>query len=282
VAIDEPPLTSYSVPNYPPPAPRLSVLQIVQRSLPIVLLPVVALVAGALVYGLLRPPVYTSEARLNVGGLNLTQQSIDGYTHAVAQLAVSYSRAIDATGVVGPVARETGLSRGEVADRVSATPVEGSPVIRVRGTSGDAAEAERLADASATSLVEYAFELNSGTEQSKKLLRRYVAASKEYREARLAVARLDVSDPRRRDAHVQEDIARLEQQTAGALYQQSLAGQATTNLVQRLAPAAPATSDRAEVLQQFVAGALIAGLLIGVGLAVARGNRLTLRRLGAR
>jgi uncharacterized protein involved in exopolysaccharide biosynthesis len=93
---------------------------------------------------------------------------------------------------------------------------------------------------------------------------------------------LKPSSPGYKAAKAREDIARLKAQTAGALYQQSVAGQATMNLVQKLAPAAPATSDRNSVLQQFLAGGLIAGLLIGVGLAVLRTNRLTARRLGER
>lgn len=275
-------LVDYSVPDHPPAPPRLGVLQAVQRHLLLVLLPVVLLAGAAVAYGLLREPTYTSEARLNVGGLNLTQQSIEGYTHAVEQLAVAYSRAIDATAVVDPVSRQTGLSPVEVADRISATPIQGSPVIRIRATSSDSTEARVLADLAAGGLVSYAVELNSGNDQSSGLFRRYVRASEDYRAARIAASRLKPSNPRFRRAQVRSDVALLKQRTAGALYQQSLAGQATTNLVQKLAPAAPATDDRMSVLQRLLAAALIAGLLIGVGLAVWRANRVTLRRFGGR
>ena len=278
--VDDLPPTRYTIPDYPPAAPRLGLLESIRRSLLLAILPVILLVGGAVAYGLLRAPTYTSEARLNVGGLNLTLQSIDNYTAAVSQLAVAYSRAIDATDVVRPVAEQSGLSEVEVARRLSATPVQGSPVIRVRAESGDAEEARALADAGAGALTDYAVELNSGTDQSRPLLRRYRAASRDYRRARISAAQLKVTDPDRRDAEVREDMARLKQQVAGVLYQQSLAGQATTGLVQRLAPAAPATNDRWPVMQRLVAAALIAGLLIGVGLAVWRSNRITLRRLG--
>ena len=252
----------------------------VRRNLPIVVLPVLLLVGAAVAIGLLRDPTYTSEARLNVGGLSLTQQSIPGYTTAVESLAVAYSRAIDAPAVVRPAARESGLSPTEVADSVSATPVQDSPVIRIRATSDDAGEAVRLAQAAAGALVDYAFELNSGTTQSVPLRRRFLAASRNLRLAHAASESLKPNTPRWRAAQTREDLARLQMQTAAALYQQSQAGQSTTNLVQRLAPAAPATSDRDSVLQQLAAAGLIAGLLIGVGLAVARENRLTARRTG--
>jgi capsular polysaccharide biosynthesis protein len=280
VAVEDLPPTRITVPDYPPEPPRLGLFQAVKRSLPLVILPVLLLVAGAAAYGLLREPTYTTEARLNVGGLTLTQQSIDGYTGAVAQLAVAYSRAIDATGVVEPVARRLDLPPEEVASRISATPIQGSPVIRVIATGKDSAQTRRLADGMADSLVDYAMELNAGEQRGQRLLRRYVAASRDYRRASLEAARFDSDDERRRPFQVRADIARLKQTVSGVLYQQAVAGQATLNLVQKLAPAAPPSSDRDEVLQQALAGGLIAGLLIGIGLAVWRTNRLTARRLG--
>jgi hypothetical protein len=180
------------------------------------------------------------------------------------------------------VAEQEGLTPEEVASRLSATPIQGSPVIRVRATADSAAAAMRLSDSASDSLVEYAFDLNSGVDQSRPLLRRYIAASRDYRRASLKAARLKLSDPRRRRFQVQADIARLKQTVAGVLYQQSLSGQATVNLVQKLAPAAPATNDRDDKLQQFIGGAVIAGLLLGIGLAVWRTNRVTARRLGGR
>jgi uncharacterized protein involved in exopolysaccharide biosynthesis len=281
MAVEDPHLVSYP-PAMQQPVPRLGVLQAMRRSIPLVILPVILLVGAALAYGLARSPTYTSEARLNVGGLNLTTQTLAGYTTAVQQLAVAYSRAIDATPVISPVAKKLRLSPADVADRVSATPVQGSPVIRVRATGKDGGEARRLADAMAGSLVTYAIDLNTGSEESARLLRNFKAATKRMQAAGARAARLKPTSRAHEVAKAREDIARLKAQTAGALYQRSVAGQATTNLVQKLAPAAPATSDRNSVLQQFIAGALIAGLLIGVGLAMLRANRLTARRLGAR
>jgi hypothetical protein len=280
MAVDDPPLVQYQTTSQP--QPRLSVLQAVQRSIPLVILPVALLVAVALAVGLLRSPTYTSEARLNVGGLNLTTQTLAGYTTAVQQLAVAYSRAIDAAPVIRPVARKLGVTPRYVADHVSATPIQGSPVIRIRGTSKNGAEARRLADAVSISVVDYAIRLNRGSGTSARLLREFKIASKQMQDAGTEARQLKPSDPRYTQAKLREDIARLRAQTAGTLYQQSVSGQTMTNLVQRLAPAAPPTNDRNSVLQQLLAGALIAGLLIGVGLAMLRANRLTLRRLGAR
>ncbi len=262
----------------PPEPPQLGVLDALRRHLPIALLPLVLVGCAAVALAFARTPVYTSEARLNVGGLNLTQQSIEGYTAAVQQLAVAYSRSVDATGVVTPVAREVGLSPREVVDRVSATPIPGSSVIAIEATAGDARDAEQTADATANSLVRYAISLNSGRSTSEKLLVRYRNASRRLQQARADLDR--VPPTRRQGLETRVDIARLQRDTAGFLYTQSQAGQAATELVQKLAPAADAESDRRKVLGNYLAAAAVAGILIGVGLAVARGNALARRRLG--
>lgn len=276
-----------TVPRYaPPPSPpggRFTVLTALRRHAIVALLPVMVLVAAAVALGLERKPTYTSEARLNVGGLNLTQQSIEGYVTAVQALAVAYSRAIDAEGVVRPVARKTGLSPLYVAEHVSATPIQGSPVVRIQATGKDSAQVVRLADVAADSLVDYAIKLNAGRATSKQMLKRFLSASKRLQhvnEKRDRAARRKTHNLR--SLQTQSDVADLRMRTAGILYQQSQSGQAMTELVQKLAPAARATSDRSSVLQKYVAAGALGGLLIGVGLAVARANALARRRLGER
>jgi hypothetical protein len=257
-------------------------LTALRRHWPLVVLPVLLLVGAAIAIGLQREPEYESESRLNVGGLSLTQQSIEGYTAAVQALAVSYSRAIHATDVVEPAAAQVGIAPNDVVNRVTATPIQGSPVIRVIATGRDAAETRRLADAAGDALVDYAEELNSGGSQSGQLLRRYRVASRELR----AIG-TDLRRARRRNSRsverleAREDIARLQMQVAAVLYQNSQAGQATIGLVQKLAPATRAEGDRDEYLRQLIAGGAIGGLLIGIGLAVWRGNAVARRRLGA-
>lgn len=264
----------------PPPLGRLTLVDAVRRHLLLALMPVVLFVGAAVALGLERQSEYTSEARLNVGGLNLTRQSIEGYTAAVQQLAVAYARSVDAEGVVEPVGRELRVSPQDVAARVSATPIQGSSVVRVLATGDSAAEAERIADVTADSLVEYAIELNSGRSTSDRMLTRFREASRSVRRARAA---LDRARGRKRSTlQTRLDVARLEMETAGFLYSQSQAGQATTELVQKLAPASPATNDRDDVLKDYLAAALVAGLLCGIGLAVARANALARRRLGKR
>jgi hypothetical protein len=268
----------------PAPAPqsqhRLPVLDALRRHWIIALLPVVVLVGAAIAYGLEREPEYESEARLNVGGLNLTQQSVEGYTVAVQQLAVAYSRAIHATGVVAATSRATGLPPTEVVDRVDATPIPGSSVIRVITTGGSAGQTRQLADASSAALVDYAIKLNSGRVASRRILDRFRRASLKLSEEQAKLRRTR-RERARREQRTRVDIARLNRDTAAFLYGQSQNGQAFTELVQQLAPAEPSKSDRDDVTKEFAAGAAIAGLLIGIGLALMRANALARRRLGA-
>ncbi|HKP88791.1 MAG TPA: hypothetical protein VJT75_02335 [Thermoleophilaceae bacterium] len=283
MAIEDLTMPRYTAPPSPP-GGRFTVLTALRRHFLIALIPVVLLVGAAVAYGLNREPTYTSEARLNVGGLNLTQQSVEGYVTAVQALAVAYSRAIDAEGVVRPVARKARRTPLYVVQHVGATPIQGSPVVRVVAVGKDSAEVVRLADLSADSLVDYAIKLNAGRAASKEMLKRFHAASRRLQ--RINVKRDRAAKRKNSEAlaslQTQSNSADLLMRTAGILYQQSQQGQAMTELVQKLAPAGRPTSDRDSELQKYVAGAALAGLLIGVGLAVARANSLARRRLGER
>ncbi len=274
-APDEPPVRR---PARRPMTP-ISLLDALRRNLLLVFLPIVVLVSAALLASLIRTPTYTSEARLNVGGVALTTESIPGYTVAVQFLAISYARAVDATAVVAPVAARLHISPQAVASQVSATPIQNSPVVAIDATSKDPGQAVRLANAMSGALVRYAVHLNSGQSPSRQLLVRYLADSRTLQAANAQVQNAPPHSAVQRSAQTRADVARLQLQTTGTLYQQSQAGQSTQNLVQQLTPASPATSDRSSVLQQYAAGGLLAGLLIGVGLAVERANRVSLRRV---
>jgi hypothetical protein len=257
--------------------PRLTAVQAVQRNLALALIPVVVLVAIAAAIGVARKPVYSSEAQLNVGGVNLSIQSIPGYAVATAQLAVAYSRSLYATPVVTRVARKTGLSPGAVLGSMTATPVEQTPVIRLRGTGATPDQAQLVANTAADALIRYAAALNGNNPDTPRLRRLYLADSERLRAANDDVNRL--SGAARNRAESRADVALLEQRTNALLYQQSKAGDASTSLVLKLAPASPAKSDRASVFQRLLLGALIGGIIIGVGLAIARENALSRRRL---
>ena len=81
----------------------------VRRHWPFVLAPtVIALVVAAAV-GISYQPIYTAQATMNVGRLNVSANAIPGYAVAIQNLAVSYGRLITADGVVTPVAAKLHL-----------------------------------------------------------------------------------------------------------------------------------------------------------------------------
>src|SRR5436305_9412143 len=65
-----------------------------------VMLPIIVLVGVAVAAGLLRSPVYSSEARINVGLADVPAFTLQGTTMGNATLAASYARAIGAPDVV--------------------------------------------------------------------------------------------------------------------------------------------------------------------------------------
>jgi hypothetical protein len=256
--------------------PRLTVVQAVQRNLLLAITPVIVLVVAAAAIATVRQPTYSSDAQLNVGGVNLTTQSIPGYAVAVAQLAVAYARSLNAVPIVSDVARRTGMSRLDVIQNISATPVEQTPVVRIRATASSPQQAQRMADATGDALVAYARSLNSKNPDTPRLLKRFIADSKELRAATKALSQ------GQKGADTRADVASLQKTTDALLYQQSKAGDSATSLVQKLAPASIAKSDRSSVLQQLLLAAVIAGALIGIGLALARAHSQTRRRLAPR
>jgi hypothetical protein len=130
-----------------------------------------------------------------------------------------------------------------------------------------------LANAMSGSLVRYASRLNSGVTAST-LLRRYVQASRALHVASVNLQRTRPGSAYQRAAQTKVDLARLQMRTAGGLYQQSQVGQSSPRLLQILAPASPAVSDRLPVIEEFAFGGFLGGSLIGMGLAVACTRRL--------
>jgi uncharacterized protein involved in exopolysaccharide biosynthesis len=253
--------------------PRLTILQAVQRNLLLAVAPVMVLVVAAGAIAKVREPTYSSDAQLNIGGVNLTTQSIPGYAVATAQLAVAYARSIQAVPIVASVSRQTGMSRVEVTQNITATPVEQTPIVRIHATGSTPQRAQRLANTTAAAVVVYAQTLNRNNPDTPRLLKQFIADSKELRAANKAVQQ------GQKGAEIRADVALLQQRTDAALYGQSVAGDASASLVQQLAPASIPESDRSSLFQQLLLSAVIAGALIGVGLALARAHSQTRRRL---
>src|SRR4029079_16305345 len=88
-----------------------------------------------------RDPVYTADAELSVGRVDVATQAIPGFVAASRTLADTYSRAISAKAVIDQISRKTGLSKSDVLDRVTATPVPNTATMRVIAEAGSGGRA---------------------------------------------------------------------------------------------------------------------------------------------
>ena len=270
-------------PLYPPlaepPDARGPVLASVLRHWYLVLLPMVLLAAAAVVIGLSREPTYTAESRLNVGGFNISSQSIPGYAGGAYLLTNAYSRAVYGDPVLEPVGQQVGRSPRELSGMISASPVEDSPTIRLEVESKDPNEALEIANLTADRLQRHAITLARSNPDTRRLFIRFKETSREFAAAQRRAERARKARRGVTPAETALELARLRKDSVAALYQTSLGGQATTNAVQLLSPARTAESDRDTVLERLLAAALLGGFAIGVALAYLRGRNRVPRRI---
>lgn len=268
--------------------PRPTVGQAVVRYWFLVLIPAVVLAGAGVALALRHPPRYTSEATLNVGKPDPTSPAFGGYVSAAAGLAAVYSREINASGVVAPVSTKLHVSQGLVASRLSATPVQDSPIIRVIGKAPSASAAETIANVGASTLTSYVTSENRANPDAGRLLGQYQSVADQKAQNDLALARDNQAlnlDPRNLAlrARIAQETARgnglgLRLNALNGAYVAAEASQASTNVITPLSPASSASSDRSSTLQKLGGAGLLAGLVIGVGLAVWRANRAATRR----
>jgi capsular polysaccharide biosynthesis protein len=265
------------------PVPRIGILQAATRHWLLVVIPTVLLIAAAVFVGLRRTPVYTSEARLVITGIDISQPgALSGYTTATQALASSYSRAITADGVVDPVARQIGDRSSTVAGRLAATPVPDSPVVRVAATGSSSGSAVALANAASNSLIDYVAAQNTSSDRARRLLNQYRDSSKQQTSAQLDLDRarnrlLNNRTSQNRsafaDAQATFDGIQARTQALHDAYQVAQQGQTSAGQLQFLNRATSAGSDRRSKLQFYLFAALVAGLAIGLALANLRAQR---------
>jgi uncharacterized protein involved in exopolysaccharide biosynthesis len=245
--------------------------------------------------GLRRDPVYTSTATLSVGQNDLTVQSIPGFAVGGEAVAASLSRSVRAREVLVPAARKLGVTPPEVASHVSATPIPQSTLFTVSATGRTASEAAAYANAASAALVAYG--RDDGSQRSERLLESYKEVSADLSRAkrRLARARRSADAAEAAQAapaigvtptatpepdasssatiarlQAQIDVLELQQETAAVRYRDDQSQRQFGALVERVAPAVGATSDRDEKLQLFGGLGVLAGLCVGLALAVMR------------
>jgi capsular polysaccharide biosynthesis protein len=242
----------------------------------------------ALIAGLVRSPTYTARTELNVGKVDVQTAAVPGLVAAIQSLAAAYSRTIDAQGVVTPVARRLKLAPGDVAARVSASPVPESPLIRVTAQADDPGTAVSLANVTSQSLIDYTTQVNSTNPDSARLLAQFrkatvrLSAARQNRDrVRLRYERAPTTENQAalNEAGAEVDAVRLEVTSLGDQYRASVQGLARGQIIQILQPAVGATSDRGSVLQRLLFFGLLGGIAGGLLAATLRANQPRMRAL---
>lgn len=226
-------------------------------------------------YGILRKPTYTAAATLQVGQVNPNSPGFYGYVQSAAALASAFSRAIDAEPVLEVVHRKLHLAPSIAAARLSSEPIPVSPAFRVIATGPSPAEAIALANVTATGITEYETNSNGTGKEAEALLHEYAAASFALQNASQSLSRAqrDRRTSTQALARVAADrtAAEVKLKAIGNSYVSAVASQApSAGLVSLLAGASNASSDRRSKLEMLGLIGLLAGILLGSILAVAR------------
>jgi len=269
-------------PPYDPPPPTTFVgpLESVIRHPFVAALPVVLLVALALVIGLARSPKHISEARISVGRVDVPAFTLQNVVTGNQALAGSYARAIDAPKVLADTGRRVGITPDQARDRLFASPIPSSTLIRVEASGKSEKAAADLANAGARSLIRYVSALQE-RQQNNGVLEEYKHAQLVTDHRRQDLARLFKQKARRgliETARLELLAAQLRSQRLSTLYNNANNGPTPPAPLQLLAPANGASSDFGSMLQKLLLIGVAAGLVIGVGLALALSNGARIRR----
>lgn len=263
--------------------PRIGVLESVRRHKFLAALPLIVLVAAALVYSLARTPTYTAESYQSIGRLDVNEPgTLSGFQEATETLAVTYARGIYAPSVVAEVSKKSGLTPDEVRSRMTAYTVPESAVFVVAAEGSSQDDAIKLSIQGSDALQRYIRTLNAENPNSVRLFRefrhqtariadmreQYIQLSRQYGADKTAAERGELS---RLESRI--GAAQLERQVAEDNYQDSQASQSAINVVQTLALPDTADSDRWERMQLALFIAVAAGILLGLALATYRANR---------
>jgi capsular polysaccharide biosynthesis protein len=249
----------------PRPSPSLSASM--RRHPHMVFLPVIVLLTLALLVGIARTPTYTATARLAVGGLGATGPSeLTGFADAAQQLAQTYSRSVQGDAVVRSIAERTGSSPDQVRSNLAAAPIPETPVFKIEATSEDSEGAVRLANLTSDAMVT---QVERSEQHPEELLEEYRAAELERERLSKQVELLSVS-PGEEQALARSELVAAEARAESLRTAYTLRVQTGTVPLQVIQRADQASSDRSSRLQLLAFVAIVAGLIIGMALAVFR------------
>jgi len=270
-----------SAAEVPPASPFSGPLESALRHPFLVILSTVLLLGAAAAVGLTRDPVYSSEARVSVGRVDVPAYTLQGVIVGNSDLAVSYARAIGAQPVVDGAARSAKTSVAFTRAHLSASPVPGSTLIQIESEGDTRAQAVALANGAAQGLIDFVTQINTQPD-SAPLLGRYRSALAKVDRAQRQVERarrFGNQDPDAlQRAQRGEIAARLAASTIGNQYRSEQGTSGVAPSLRLIVSAVTADSDRSSVFQRLLFIGLVAGVLLGLALALLRANRRLIGR----
>ena len=236
------------------------------------------LVVAGVALGLNRAPTYNAESRFSVGRLDVSSQAIPGVVAANQSLAATYSRFVTAEGVVNPVAARVDLPSQTVARALRASPIPESPIIRLEARATRPDLAVRMANLAGVVLASYVRNLNRAGDNDA-LIGRFRKAATALSDAQLARDAAQRAESKSSTEETRQALstatAEFEVASIGFPALRDQANQdaqsgASTSAITRLNEATGAESDHDSMLQRLVILGLVAGLAVGVLLALTR------------
>jgi capsular polysaccharide biosynthesis protein len=246
------------------------------------IVPILLAVGAGVFIGLERSPEYTAKSRIQVGRTDVPAYVLQNVVGGNQALAAAYARVIATTPVVTKAARAAGISASEVRSRVDATPIPGSTLIQIEAKGSSKRGSIVLANESARSLISYVSDVSRDT--------RGRQAFKRFRQARAEVIRLQrragalsrkVPLPTKALSSTLVDLdgAKLRASNLSNIYRSISADPTSGSPLRLIAPAATASSDRRQVLEQLILIGLAAGVVVGLAIALLVANRGRLRAM---
>jgi capsular polysaccharide biosynthesis protein len=267
-----------------PPPPRVDAIGASWRYPLLVLIPALILGGVGAVLSHRKPPTYTAQAKVLVGApAPGTSGELPGVVQAEQSLASIYAREITFNPVVAPLAGRFQQTPGNIAARLSATPLPDAPIINVIATGKTSGQAVDLANAAGAKLASFVTSQTQSVKPANRAFGSYQQAATTLAQARAHenhVAQNHQSDPNNPAvvrAQSQVQVAQLMLNIQGTQYQNLLDTRHNTPTLTMFQSATSATDNRKSSLELYVVGGVIAGLVIGAALATLLANRKAIK-----
>ena len=264
----------------------------VRSNMRLVVIIVVLLTAVGVAAGLSRYAKYSATANLVVLHLNFggSSGSLNAFSTAAPILADTYARAINADGVVDPLAKKFHTTASAIRDDLSAASVPANPMLMVTAQTTSKATSIALANAASAQLVKYLQGVNGadpalGTLRAAlKSTEAKVAAAQNKQQAVLAnithalktskaVSMSAAQQAQLSAAQSAKNLASDEASSLNAAYQQARLNSANTQYLQQLQSATSAKSNRVSRTLLYAFIGLVVGIALATGVAVLRQSR---------